>query len=191
MSVPDAAFIAAAVYAVLQVAIKPLIKLGLPDGNPYQDNVVRIVGFLLTYALAAVDVMVQHSQRPPEPLLTITEAWALLPIAAAIYSTSALAYHVGTPAPKTPADAVQALAEALAKAMQASPTSQGERANGRVAMSDAVTAARGTSETVAAEAMPAYTVQPAGAQPHTVAEHPVVAQHAVPSTATVVPTIPA
>lgn len=107
----DNAFLVAAVYALVQWIIKPLIvSFWLPQNNPYQDNATRAAGFLVAFVLTLINAAVQHP-------LTAAQAWALLPTAAAIYASSALTYHIATPgsipAPATnPASAINPVPQA-------------------------------------------------------------------------------
>jgi hypothetical protein len=90
-AIVDNAFIAAAVYALVQWIIKPLILLRLPQGSPYQDNMTRAAGFLTAYGLTWVDGVVKGT------IHNWSDAWNLLPTAAAIYASSALVYHIASP----------------------------------------------------------------------------------------------
>jgi hypothetical protein len=90
-AIVDNAFIAAAVFALVQWIIKPLILLWLPQGSPYQDNMTRAAGFLTAYALTWIDGIVKGS------IHNWSDAWNLLPTAAAIYASSALVYHISSP----------------------------------------------------------------------------------------------
>src|SRR5579871_3646639 len=100
-------FLAAAVYAIVQWIVKPLIVTKwLPQTNPYQDNATRAAGFLVAYALTLANTAMQHA-LPPQ------EAWGLLPTAAAIYAASALVYHIAAPGATaaTPAPSMDELAQ--------------------------------------------------------------------------------
>lgn len=89
------AFLAAAVYALVEWIIKPLIvNYWLHQDNPYQDNATRAAGFVVAYALTLINTAVQQP-------LTWSLAWSLLPTAAGIYASSALVYHISTPNPAT------------------------------------------------------------------------------------------
>src|SRR6185437_13621546 len=93
----SAAFLAAAVYALVQWIIKPLIvTYWLPQDNPYQDNATRAAGFIVAYVLTLLNTAVQQP-------LTWSLAWSLLPTAAGIYASSALVYHISTPGAPSPA----------------------------------------------------------------------------------------
>lgn len=94
------AFIALAVYYLLQV-LKPPLKAVLvqllPQDREWQDNGVRAAGYLLTYALALVNVAIFAR-------VDWQAAWNLLGTAGAIYGGSALLYHIQEPAQQSAAD---------------------------------------------------------------------------------------
>jgi len=81
------AFLIWAVYAVVAVLIQPLSIQLLGQANRWQNNAVRVCGFLITLLFVAVNhAVVAH--------LTLAGVWGLIPVAASIYALAALQYHI-------------------------------------------------------------------------------------------------
>jgi hypothetical protein len=96
-NVLPAAFIVLATYALIALG-----KSIIPGFSTLPNNGLRAIGYVLCYAMAAVNLMVQQAVQ-------WQDLWGLLPVAGALFATASLLYHIGTDGPAATTTGAQTL----------------------------------------------------------------------------------